>query len=114
MTASCRSIGTSLQPRRKSLRDPAHAVPRRQQLAFGCVSVVPAEAPPPARAHEAGEAGQEVAALVGIGVPEQLALAAHACDDERLGAAELLDAVLAVAIADAGLLPAPHRDVVGE
>src|SRR6187431_3497960 len=46
-----------------------------------------------------------------VGVPSRFALAGEAGDHHRLRAAVLLDAGLAVAIADARLLPAAHRYV---
>src|SRR4051794_27813 len=58
--------------------------------------------------------GDQAAAAAGVGVPGRFALAAEAGDHERLGAAELADALGAVAIADPRLLPAAHRHVGGE
>src|ERR1700679_1542098 len=51
------------------------------------------------------------AATLRVREPGRLPLAAEAGHHDRLGAAVLLDPVLAVAKADPGLLPAAHRHV---
>src|SRR5215213_11970680 len=86
-----------------------------KRLPRRCGSAVQAQfAAPVAGAEEAGDGGEEAAAGLAVGVPGGLALAAHAGDHDRLTAAELLDPRLAVAVADARLLPAAHRHVSGK
>src|SRR5881394_118420 len=68
----------------------------------------PETAAPVARAERPGGAADEAATRLGVREPVRFALAAEAADDDRLGAAVLLDPVLAVAVADPGLLPAAH------
>src|ERR1700761_3973682 len=69
---------------------------------------------PVARVDQLRHPRDQATAAAGVGVPGRFALAGEAGDDERLGAAELADALGAVAVADPGLLPAAHRHVGGE
>src|SRR5207342_303998 len=71
--------------------------------------------PPPrvARVEGLRDAGDHPPAGLRVWEPGRLALAAEASYHDRLGAAVLLDPGLAVAVADARLLPAAHRHVGG-
>src|SRR6266849_5406719 len=69
----------------------------------------PEQLPPPARAEEVERAPEELHLARRHRPPVDLGLHAEAVDDHALLRAELADAALAVAGADAALLPAAHR-----
>src|SRR2546426_3310462 len=71
----------------------------------------PEQLPAPARAEEVERAPEELHLSRRHRPPVDLGLHAEAVDDHRLLRAELADAARAVAVADAALLPAAHRDL---